>query len=327
MDVRDVPIVKWKESLPLARLHLPEFIQEPSNQGECGACWAVASAACAADRIGITLVPSATQDVTKKSQDCVFYGIAEGCNSACDGGYMITGLFYIRRIGLLKQNGVRVKCGPVYRLNLYDTFGVTNQSYIQRTHLTSSELKLSADNIAREIQQHGTVCATFNLFSNFFDFWRHEDEAVIYTLSYPDATDYSKTEGSKSWSKNTYFIGPQNQYFITAHSVVIIGFGTTDKGKDYWICRNSWGSVPNRPKGIFRIARGVNMCGIESDVLACLPNEKDVLLDTDSDMWSITYNTSLISPSTRRLLFIAGVLLLLVLLARLAKTHKSQFEF
>lgn len=320
MDVRDVPVIKWNENVPLAQTYMPENKLEPCNQGECGACWAVASASCAAERLKILLVPSATQDVTKKSQDCIFYGLAEGCNSACEGGYMITGLLYIRRIGLLKSNGIRVKCGPVYRLNLFDTFGVTNQSYIQRTHLTSSELRKSADNIAREIQYRGTVCATFNMFSNFAEFWQFEDESAIYTLSYPNKPNYQNTEGSKSWSKGSMFSRPQKQYFITAHSIVIVGFGRTETGLEYWVCRNSWGSSKNRPHGLFRIARGVNMCGIESDVLACMSNEKDVLSNTDVSM--VTYHSSLISPSVRRLMVVIFILLVLIAVAHTANSHK-----
>lgn len=320
MDVRDVPVVKWNDSLLLKVFVAPDDLQEPFNQGECGACWAIASSACAADRIRVNLIPTATQDVTKKSQDCVYYGIAQGCNSACDGGYMVTGLVYIRRIGLLKYNGIRVKCGPIYRLNLFDTFGVTNQSYIQRTHLTSAELKRSSDNIAREIQQRGTVCATFNMFSNFADFWQNEDESAIFTLSYPDMSNFHKTEGSKSWTKDSRFRGPQNQYFITAHSVVIIGFGRNANGRDYWLCRNSWGVSKTRPQGLFRIARGVNMCGIESDVLACLPDEKDEL--QPSELTEITYYSSLFSPSTRRLLVVVFILVTLLIIAKLVIIHK-----
>jgi Papain family cysteine protease len=323
MDVRDVPVVKWSDSLTLESFVAPDFMSEPFNQGECGACWAVASASCAADRIRTTLVPAATQDVTKNSQDCVSYGISQGCNSACEGGYMVTGLFYIRRVGMLKYNGIRVKCGPVFRLNLFDTFGVTNQSYIQRTQLTSFELKQNANNIAREVQQRGTVCATFNMFSNFSDFWQKEDESTVYTLSYPDLPNLHKTEGSKSWTKDSMFRGPQNQYFITAHSIIIIGFGTTEDGHDYWLCRNSWGASKMRSQGLFRISRGVNMCGIESDVLACLPRETDVLIDTDSDLWSITYNTSLLSPSTRRIFIVVFILIMVLVAARLAsKTYR-----
>ena len=44
------------------------------------------------------------------------------------------------------------------------------------------------------------------------------------------------------------------------HGVAIAGYGT-DKGNDYWIVRNSWGSMWGE-KGYARIARGKNACGL-----------------------------------------------------------------
>jgi len=51
----------------------------------------------------------------------------------------------------------------------------------------------------------------------------------------------------------------------TNHAVVIVGYGIDAKTSiPYWKVRNSWGNWGEQ--GYFRIKRGVNMCGIESDV-------------------------------------------------------------
>lgn len=53
----------------------------------------------------------------------------------------------------------------------------------------------------------------------------------------------------------------------TSHSVTIVGYGTahyvSGKTLDYWICKNSWSDQWGE-EGYFRIARGLNLCGIET---------------------------------------------------------------
>ena len=49
------------------------------------------------------------------------------------------------------------------------------------------------------------------------------------------------------------------------HGVVLVGYGTTDDGIDYWIVRNSWGE-----KGYFRMLRGKGTCGINTYVTSAI---------------------------------------------------------
>ena len=46
------------------------------------------------------------------------------------------------------------------------------------------------------------------------------------------------------------------------HAVTLVGYGHDDEiGKDYWICKNSWGASWGE-SGYFRIKRGSGTCGI-----------------------------------------------------------------
>lgn len=44
--------------------------------------------------------------------------------------------------------------------------------------------------------------------------------------------------------------------------MVVVGYGT-ERGRDYWIVKNSWGMHWGE-KGYAKIQRGVNECGIEN---------------------------------------------------------------
>lgn len=57
--------------------------------------------------------------------------------------------------------------------------------------------------------------------------------------------------------------------YAPSHGVVIVGYGTTTRGLDYWIVRNSWGPSWGEG-GYFRIARGRGLCGINKYVTAVL---------------------------------------------------------
>jgi hypothetical protein len=52
--------------------------------------------------------------------------------------------------------------------------------------------------------------------------------------------------------------------FLGGHAVEMLGWGTED-GEDYWLIKNSWNEEWG-DGGLFKIARGVNECGIEDSV-------------------------------------------------------------
>jgi len=52
---------------------------------------------------------------------------------------------------------------------------------------------------------------------------------------------------------------------VTDHAVTVVGYGT-DKGQDYWLVKNSWGSSWGE-RGFIKVKRGVGMCGIGKNMV------------------------------------------------------------
>jgi cathepsin F len=53
------------------------------------------------------------------------------------------------------------------------------------------------------------------------------------------------------------------------HGVVLVGWGTTARGLDYWIVRNTYGANWGE-NGYFRIARGRGLCGVNQYVVSAV---------------------------------------------------------
>ena len=56
---------------------------------------------------------------------------------------------------------------------------------------------------------------------------------------------------------------------LGGHAVKLMGWGE-EKGVPYWLCANSW-NTDWGDHGFFKNLRGKNHCGIESDIVAGLP--------------------------------------------------------
>lgn len=123
------------------------------------------------------------------------------------------------------------KCASVCSESKYTTAYKTDKHFA-----TSSYSVKTVQNIQLEILEKGTVTVSMTVYEDF------------------DA--YSSGVYQHVTGKS-----------LGGHAIKMIGWGV-ENGTPYWTCVNSWNSSWGE-KGLFRIKRGNNECGIEGGVVAC----------------------------------------------------------
>jgi len=230
-------------------------LNEVRDQGACGSCWAVGAAAAMTDRLCI-----ATKGETKphlSSQDLV--SCCDSCGMGCSGGYPSAAWDYFVNTGLVsggpwnsKQgcypyqiescdhhvNGTRKPCGeeqptPQCQQSCQDGSQWESDKHKGKTSYSLGDVS----QIQADILQYGPVEAAFSVYSDF--------------LSYKSGV-YRHTTGG----------------MLGGHAVRVLGWGT-ENGSPYWLIANSWNEDWG-DKGLFKILRGSDECGIDSGMVAGL---------------------------------------------------------
>ena len=279
------------------------MLTPPMDQGKCGSCWAFSSTGMLADRfniqsLGIMKVQlSATklilcdwqsqgkelvkvpdhpeEDVLKISE----INRLSFSKSACYGNSLLEACRYLYEIGVpteecvpyTKKLGIHSEFQDIgsfdrpSQLPLCSTisgplFDMCSDFYIdtkvgieggtpERFYKALHYYTIAGDkkdggneyNIRDNIYKWGPIATGIKVYPDFYSF----DPKNIY-----------------EWDGK----GPQ----VGGHAVVIVGWGI-EKGKKFWIIRNSWGKDWG-DKGYFKMSRGVNMFEIESNCVGIVPD-------------------------------------------------------
>ena len=263
----------------------PERVGESVNQGLCGLCWAIALAGVLSDRFAIgnegnhsvgDLSPLDLQTCAQRSPSCatspplfeisehlVKVGVAKSsclsfqgvlgssCQAECNDGGRLTRCKSVRLL-FCTQTQFRYRAESVHHV------GIETSDSFERCW-----------QIMREIHKNGPVLASMNIYIDF----------LIYKTGqgFLQVTDIHCTscERASSLFLGVYSKTQEHQRYLGKHSVKIIGWGS-EHGEPYWLIQNSWG-VLHGEAGLARIRRGTNECGIESEVLAPIPNFLDFI--------------------------------------------------
>jgi cathepsin B len=225
------------------------------DQSACGSCWAVSSASVMSDRLCI--------GTNGKSQVSISAGdvmsCCEDCGYGCEGGWPARAFDYFVNTGVVTggewhgsgcQPYPLEPCGHHEDHNYPDCQGMYQTPQCQQScqagynvtfpndkHKGSSAYTIDRDvaKIQQEIMDNGPVDATYQVFSDFYNY-----QSGVYR---------HVSGGSVGW-----------------HAVRIIGWGEQN-GTPYWVVANSWHQDWGM-NGYFWIIRGQDECSIESGITA-----------------------------------------------------------
>lgn len=263
-DLSSIPVKTYPKSTKVpkefdARTAWPQCstIGRILDQGHCGSCWAFGAVESLSDRFCIHFDLNISLSVNDLLACCGFF-----CGDGCDGGYPLQAWKYLASSGVVTE-----ECDPYF-----DTIGCShpgcepayptpkcvkkcvngNQLWSDSKHYSVNAYTIDPDphSIMAEIYNNGPVEVDFTVYEDF----AHYKSGV-----------YKHITGGA----------------MGGHAVKLIGWGTSDDGEDYWLVVNQW----NRSwgdDGYFKIRKGTNECGIESDPIAGLPSTKNIIKEVAS---------------------------------------------
>ncbi|KAH7697876.1 CRE-CPR-6 protein [Aphelenchoides avenae] len=251
-----------------ARTTWPDCIAEVGNirdQSACGSCWAFGAVEAMSDRICIA--SNGTVQVSLSAADLLtcFSG-ADGCDGAysllpawqywvTDG--IVTGSNYTAKEGCRPypfapcEHHINATHYPKCPKGEYPTPNCEKKcqgsykakTYDQDKHYGLKAYSVDSDAVAiqKELYTNGPLEVSFQVYQD----WIYYHDGV-----------YSHKAGP----------------LVGGHAVRLIGWGE-ENGVPYWTITNSWNADWGL-KGIFKILRGKNECGIEDEPTAGLPDLK-----------------------------------------------------
>jgi cathepsin B len=245
----------WRTKAPQCTV-----ISKIRDQSACGSCWAFGSTETFEDRRCI----STGKDVELSSMDTAgcCSGFACGLSMGCGGGQPGAALRWMTKTGVVtggdyQDVGSGSSCKPytfeacahhVPPSSKYPA--CPSKEYTAHCTKSCSESKYTTSYADDKVK--GGSASSVGTVSGMITALEKGPLSVAFDV-YSDFPTYKSgvykhTTGS----------------MLGGHAVEIIGYGT-ENGSDYWLVKNSWNEQWG-DGGTFKIARGNNECGIESQV-------------------------------------------------------------
>ncbi|XP_027205961.2 cathepsin L-like [Dermatophagoides pteronyssinus] len=215
------------ESLPAEVDWTKKGVVAPiKNQGNCGSCWAFSAVGSMESAHAL-----ATGHLVELSeQELVDCSGSQGDNG-CEGGWMDNGFkFVIQNHGIDTEKsypyaGIDELCESKDKGKVV---GATIRSYVDVKKYDEHALQSACAKV-------GPISVGIDASSNYF-------------MMYKSGV-YDHDDCSQDWLD---------------HGVVVVGYGTSSDGKEYWKVRNSWGTTWGMDGYILMSRNKNNQCGIAS---------------------------------------------------------------
>ncbi|XP_076042541.1 cathepsin B-like [Oratosquilla oratoria] len=237
-------------------------IGEIRDQGSCGSCWAFGAVEAMSDRVCIH--SKGEENFHFSSENLV--SCCHQCGFGCNGGFPGAAFTYWVHIGIVSGGsynstqgcqpyeiapcehhvrGKRPKCSeggvtPKCHMTCENSYSVPYESDLHQGRKAYS-IDQDEEQIKYEIMTNGPVEGAFTVYVDFL----HYKSGV-----------YQHRHGLP----------------LGGHAIRVLGWGEED-GVPYWLCANSW-NTDWGDNGYFKILRGSDHCGIESEITAGLPAQK-----------------------------------------------------
>jgi cathepsin B len=246
-----------------------KVIGDIRDQSNCGCCWAFGPASAASDRLCIAT--NGTQAMTLSAKELCFCSNPNGCG----GGMPHAAYSYIGSRGLVSGGQYKNQEGPLQ--DLCSAFDLPHCHHHGPQRDDPYPPEGSPGCPSQRSPQCPTQCdstakAPHNVFSKdkyayhgSVQGYRNE-AAIQQTLMTkgPVATAFTVYSDFENYAGGIY--SHTTGSVLGGHAVRFVGWGV-DNGTPYWKVANSWNPYWGE-KGYFRIKRGSNQCGIESQAVS-----------------------------------------------------------
>ncbi len=234
------------------------------DQGQCGGCWAVASASALSDRYCIKYSTSTVLKQKHISAEdilecCSLSVCGTGPNKGCNGGYMDGAYSFVKTNGASTGENYQnyTTCKP-WAFPHYSANAVAPSC--SSTCANTTAYKTPYANDKTKISSYTIYSTQLNPVATVVN----QIQTAIYTLG--SVTAYLTVYNEFFAYKSGVYV-PVVKTVAGGHAVRIIGWGVSPTGQPYWIVQNSWGAGWGM-SGTFWILRGSNAAKIEYYVVA-----------------------------------------------------------